>query len=63
MSNKRSCAVCGKDLTRRNYTQVVLDGKIVKVCPSGNCAKEVLGNEKNSRGVNRMCSGRNVHSR
>lgn len=63
MSSKRYCAVCGKDLTRRNYAQVVMAGKIVKICPTGNCAKEVLGNEKNTRDVNRMCNSRNVHSR
>ena len=58
---RRVCAHCGKDLTKKNYAQVVVRGEIVKVCPS--CANEVIKNEKNANDSNRMLSSRNIRVR
>lgn len=56
---KKKCAVCGRELSNCRWIQVARDGKAVKVCyPT--CAGEVLKNEKNSAGVNRMLHGRNM---
>lgn len=52
MGKKKRCALCGKDLTHRNFKQIVKDGVIVKVCP-GRC-EGVNDNEKATADFNRM---------
>lgn len=41
---KRKCAVCGADLTHKNYAKVVdkESGQLVTVCSGGNCWRKVI---------------------
>mgnify|MGYP003218200372 FL=1 len=41
---KRKCAVCGKDLSRANYSKVVdkESGLLVTVCSGGECWRKMI---------------------
>ena len=58
---KKRCPVCGADITNRAYIGIVLDGKVVKACPS--CANEVLKNGKKVSGVNRNLNSDDISIR
>lgn len=39
---KRTCAVCGKDLTHKNFARIAMtNGEIVTVC-QGDCYKQTM---------------------
>lgn len=44
MGKKRKCAVCGKDLSRINYSKVVdkESGQLVTVCSGGECWRKMI---------------------